>query len=298
MALTRVTQTSISQGTLRNLQNSLTRVQTLENQLSSGRRVSVASDDPAATADAMALSSQKASDDQYLRNIDYATSRLGITDNTLTSLNDSLRGVRNLVVQAQNGSLTSSALSALGDQVAATQSEVVDLYNTRYLDQSLFGGTISNQNAVDPDPASSTYLNYLGNDAPISTRVGRDSTVRVDVKGTDAAANTVPALMTTIAADIKSGNTSGLSADLTALDAAMNTVTATLGDVGAREARIRSTKNLVQAHLDDTTNRISENLDIDLPATIMNVQLQQVSYQSALAATSKVLSKSLVDYLA
>ncbi len=37
--------------------------------------------------------------------------------------------------------------------------------------------------------------------------------------------------------------------------------------------------------------------DIDLPKTIMDLQLQQTTYQAALSATAKVLQPSLMDFL-
>jgi flagellar hook-associated protein 3 FlgL len=70
-----------------------------------------------------------------------------------------------------------------------------------------------------------------------------------------------------------------------------------LGDVGARAARVDSTKDNVDSHRLDLVARISENEDVDLPETIMNLQSQQVAYQSALGASAKILQTSLVDFL-
>ena len=70
-----------------------------------------------------------------------------------------------------------------------------------------------------------------------------------------------------------------------------------LGDVGARTARIDATKTNVDSQRLDLKARISENEDVDLPATIMNLQSQQVAYQSALGASAKILQTSLLDYL-
>jgi flagellar hook-associated protein 3 FlgL len=36
---------------------------------------------------------------------------------------------------------------------------------------------------------------------------------------------------------------------------------------------------------------------VDLPATTMDLQLQEVAYQAALGATAKVIQPSLVDFL-
>ncbi|MEO2105974.1 MAG: flagellar hook-associated protein 3, partial [Actinomycetota bacterium] len=37
--------------------------------------------------------------------------------------------------------------------------------------------------------------------------------------------------------------------------------------------------------------------DVDLPETIMELQLQEVAYQAALNATSRVIQPSLLDFL-
>jgi len=287
----RVTQGSINASTLRGLQAALGRVQDLQGQLSSGKRIQVPSDDPSATASAMTYRSQQAADVQYLRNVDQVTARLGVTDNTLTSLSDRLREVRQLMVQAQSGAISNEARTALSAQASAVRDEVVGLFNATYLDRPVFGGTIPGQQAVDPTTGS-----YLGNDAPIVSRISRDATIRVDVKGTDVGADTTPALLDRIVTDLASP--AGIpSADFTDLDAGMSKVLQNLGDVGARAARVDATKTNVDSQRLDLTSRISENEDVDLPATIMNLQAQQVGYQSALGASAKILQTSLLDFL-
>ncbi|MCZ7527679.1 MAG: hypothetical protein M5U14_15650 [Acidimicrobiia bacterium] len=42
---------------------------------------------------------------------------------------------------------------------------------------------------------------------------------------------------------------------------------------------------------------LSEAEDIDLASTIVDLQLQEVSYQAALGATARVITPSLVDFL-
>src|SRR4051794_15921340 len=200
MSTVRVTQGLISSSSLRGLQAALGRVQDTQAQLSSGRRIGVPSDDPSGAASAMMLRSQQAADQQYLRNIDMVSARLSVTDSTMTSISDRLRSVRQLLLQAQNGAISSESRAALSAQAGALKGEIVDLYNTTYLDRPVFGGTVAGTQAIDP-----TTGTYLGNDQPVSTRISRDATIRVDVKGTDVAADTMPALLDRIVADLASG---------------------------------------------------------------------------------------------
>jgi flagellar hook-associated protein 3 FlgL len=287
----RITQQSISASTMRGLQSNLSRMQDLQAQLSSGKRIAVASDDPSGTASAMTFRSQQAADEQYLRNIDQVSARLGVTDNTLTQLSDRLRGVRDLLVQAGNAGLGADSRAALASQAGSLKSEIVDLYNTTYLDRPVFGGTVPGSQAVDPTTGA-----YVGNDQSVQTRISRDATVRIDVKGTDVAADTTPALLDRIVADL--GTTAPIpAADINDLDATLSKIMQALGDVGARASRVDSTKANVDSHRLDLVARISENEDVDLPQTIMNLQSQQVAYQSALGASAKILQTSLIDFL-
>jgi flagellar hook-associated protein 3 FlgL len=287
----RVTQGLINSASLRGLQAALGRVQDVQAQLSSGKRISVPSDDPSGTASAMTLRSEQAADVQYLRNIDQVSARLNVTDSTLTSISDRLRSVRELLVQAQNGALSAESRSALSAQAGSLKGELVDLYNTTYLDRPVFGGTVPGQQAIDPTTGA-----YVGNDQPVSARISRDDIVRVDVKGTDAAADQIAPLLDRIVADLATGTTIP-TADFDDLDTVSSKVIEALGDVGARSARIDATKANVDSQRLDLTARISENEDVDLPATIMNLQSQQVAYQSALGASAKILQTSLLDYL-
>ena len=288
----RITQQSISASTLRGLQANLSRMQDLQAQLSSGKRISVASDDPSGTASAMTFRSQQAADEQYLRNIGQVSARLGVTDNTLTQLSDRLRGVRDLLVQAGNAALGADSRSALAAQASSLKSR-----DRRPLQHHVPGPAGLRwhrrraSQAVDPTTGA-----YVGNDQTVLTRISRDATVRIDVKGSDVGADTVPALLDRIVADL--GTTAPIpSADFSDLDATLSKVMQALGDVGARAARVDSTKDNVDSHRLDLVARISENEDVDLPETIMNLQSQQVAYQSALGASAKILQTSLVDFL-
>src|SRR4051795_679826 len=123
----RITQQSISASTMRGLQSNLSRMQVLQAQLSSGKRISVASDDPSGTASAMTYRSQQAADEQYLRNIDQVSARLGVTDSTLTSLSDRLRSVRELLIQANNAGMSAQSRAALSSQNDTATTEIYTL---------------------------------------------------------------------------------------------------------------------------------------------------------------------------
>ena len=289
MSSSRITQRTIANTALRGLQTQLGRTQVLQQQLSSGRRVSQPSDDPSATVSSMTLRSRREADQQYLRNMDTVSGRLTVTDNALTELSDRLIAFRNLIVESRNGGLGPESQGAIAANMNAVRGEVLDLYNTTYLDRPIFGGTITGQTSVD---ASGTYL---GNNQPVEIRISTDAVVRVDVSGQAAGADVLPGTLAQVAANVTS--TGATDADLTALDAAISTVSRALGDVGARAARVNQTHDLVDSHRLDLTSRISVNEDVDMPEAMMNLSAQQVGYQAALQSAAKIQQVSLVDFL-
>ncbi len=288
---TRITYSTTATTALRGLQGSLGRVQNLQEQLSSGKRLFRPSDDPVATASSMRMRSAKQADEQYQRNSDQALGRLAVTDSTLMAISDRVRAVRDLMVASNNGALNSDGRTALAGQITSVREEIMSLYNATYLDRPVFGGTVTGQQAVDPSSGA-----YLGNDAGIEVRISADATLRIDVAGSDAAANVLPAALAAVAASV-GGAGGASSADFAAIDSAFSTVQRALGDVGARTQRLENTRDTVESHRLDLVSRISENEDVDLPETIMNLQAQQVGYQAALSSTARVLQTSLLDFL-
>jgi flagellar hook-associated protein 3 FlgL len=286
----RITQRAISDSALRGLQASLDRSARLQQQLSSGRRIGQPSDDPSGTASAMTFRSQRMAAEQHLRNIDGAQGRLAATDSAISDLSDRLNRVRELLVQSQNAALSPEGRAALGAEISSIRSNVLDIYNTRYLDRPVFGGTTPGDVAVD---ASGTYV---GDEAPVEVRISRDATVRVDVQGTAVAADTVPALLDQLALEVPTAP-GVTTASFDALDAARSKVLQSMGDVGARAARVDTSRTQVDSLRLDLQSRVSQNEDVDLPETIMNLQAQQVAYQSALGAAAKIMQTSLADFI-
>ena len=127
-------------------------------------------------------------------------------------------------------------------------------------------------------------------------RVSRDVTMRIDVKGTDAAADILPDLLARAASDVVN-DLDAVAGDQDELGAVLSKVLKTLGEIGARAAQLETSEQSVDNERLDFTARISENEDVDLPLTIMNMQSAQIAYQASLGAAAKIMQTSLMDFL-
>ncbi|MEV4636048.1 flagellar hook-associated protein FlgL [Actinoplanes sp. NPDC049548] len=300
----RVTEGSIHTRVLANLQRNLAKGGQIQDQLSSGKQINRPSDSPAGTVSALQLRAEARTSEQYSRNADDGLGWLGTIEDTLTSSSSLVNRARDLTVQglntATNGTQANEALALEIDQI---RDALIGYANTRYLDRPVFGGNTSDPAAFDETTGKFTGNPYDPTNAAktsVSRTVGNGVKVRVDMTGPEAFGDDATGLfktLETIASDLRAGNKTQLSADLQNLDKAGNKLKSAVSEIGSRYNRITQMKESAQDRLLSVTSQLSDIEDIDLPKTIMEMQLQQTSYQAALAAGAKVIQPSLIDFL-
>jgi flagellar hook-associated protein 3 FlgL len=293
----RITQRSIGQSSLAGLQHNLGRLGNIQQQLSSGKQISKPSDSPTGTVSAMQLRSEIRTNQQWSRNAADGIGWLGTIDQTLTSSLDSVRRARDLTLQGMNSGATSAeAQRALAVEIDQLRDSLIGLANTTYLDRPVFGGTTSGKQAYQADGQ------YVGSGTAngVARTVGADATVRVDVTGPEVFGPQGADLFTVlgeIAANLRAGDTSALSANLNGLDTAMRTVQNKLAEAGARYNRVEQMQKAADDRVLALTNSLSGVEDIDLPKTIVDLKMQQMAYEAALGATQRIITPSLADFL-
>src|SRR3954470_22860612 len=99
----RITQRAVTLNSLQGLSGNLSRLNKLQNQMTSGRTISKPSDSAAVTNPSMLPRQAIAANDQYSRNITDGTTFLDATDSALQNMLSQVRRVRDLTVQALNG---------------------------------------------------------------------------------------------------------------------------------------------------------------------------------------------------
>jgi flagellar hook-associated protein 3 FlgL len=290
----RVTERSIATTVLNNLQGNINRVNESQQQLSSGKLISRASDNPGGAVAAMQLRSDIALQQQYSRNADDGVGWLGVADSTLSTVHDEVTRVRDLLVQGMNtGASSPDARAALATEITGIRDAVLNLANARYLNRPVFGGTTTGQLAFDQTGT------YIGDGGTVQRTVGDNTKVRVDVDGTAAFGTGTTQLFSVLndAANALNTNPSALPAVLDSLDTAAAAVRTAQSTVGARYNQLTQTQQTASDRVLSLTTQLSDIEDIDLPKTITDLQLRQTAYQAALAATAKVVQPSLVDFL-
>ena len=297
----RITQRAVAQTALQGLNRNLADLGKLQEQLTSGKVVSKPSDSPTGVNRSMQIRKDQAATEQQARNISDAQSWMETTDSALTTMLAQVRKVRDLTVQAANdGAMTGSSRTAIATEVAALRESLLGLANENVDGRPVFGGITSGSQAYRTD---GTWVGVGSADGtgvvPINRRISNDEQVRIDVTGPEAfgpAGDDLFALVGRIAGNV-TGDPAALDDDLADLDVAIDRLLTATSTVGARAARVETAAQVNTDRQLSLAKQLTAVEDVDLPKTIMTLQMQQVTYQAALQATAQVIQPSLVDFL-
>lgn len=301
----RVTTQTQMRSAQRNLQENMTHLARLQEQASTLKTINRSSDDPTAAAAAMSVRSEMRAVDQYSANANNGNDWLTTIESSLGSVSEIMNRVRDLTVQGANsGALSPTAKEAIAIEIEGLKTDLATQANTKFLGRSVFAGNSDAPTAFTADAGSDpvTYT-FTGDESSVERRISATSTVRVDaaggtIFGADAKTGSpsVFGLLDTIVADLRSTTTT-VGAHLEALDERMAIMTGQRSEMGARQVQMERAQSTLLEKTGTLDAQRSSIEDADLGQIIIDLKLQEVTYQAALAVTARVLQPTLMDFL-
>ncbi|MGE3171681.1 MAG: flagellin [Planctomycetota bacterium] len=230
--------------------------------LSTGLRIASAADDAAGLAISERLRSQVRSFEQAKRNANDGISMVQTAEGALNEVGDILTRLRELAVQANNGSVSGADRDTL---------------------QQEFGSLVAEVDRI----AQSTEFNGIklldGSAGTVSFQVGIGTTAGVDTLDVDLGDSQAASLgIDTL--DV--GSTGSPTAAITAIDAAIDTVSGLRGSFGAAQNRLGSTIRNVAVQVENLSAAESRIRDVD------------VAYETAQLTRNSILQQASISMLA
>ena len=258
-----------------NLVSSLDQVQAnqqqLTSELSSGVRVTSLSDDPVAAGENAVLLNEIQQDDSFTQSSSMVTGQLQVADSTLGSVVTQLTKAISLATSANNGTMNSSDIKSISNQLSGILDEVESLANTSYQGQYIFAGgqtsTAPFSTSTTTSPAVTTY-NGDQNLSYLETPSGQK--IQLNVPGSQiflaSGSSSVFGALNSLVADYSSGtvNTAQAVSDTEALSTA-------LSNVSQQRVTIDNSITQVTAASDAVTN-------VETQLTTAQSNLLQASY--------------------
>ena len=175
---TRVTNLSMQNQALYNLQSQMGRMAKLNDQMTTGRAFNKPSEDPTATVTAMRVRADQRVNAQYERNVRDGKTWMDAADSAIQGSMDLLRKARDLTVQGSNtGSYGPASLRAIASEVRALSEGIRQQANTQVNGRSIFAGN------SDADEAFAADGTHAGSGGTVERRISGATTVRVDADG-------------------------------------------------------------------------------------------------------------------
>ncbi|MEM9200536.1 MAG: flagellar hook-associated protein FlgL [Actinomycetota bacterium] len=296
--MTRITQ----QSNLALMRNDLSvvskRLADIQRQVASGKTLQRASDEPSAALESLRYRRSLRTYGQYERNLTDARNWLGNADTAMEAMDNRLSRVQELTIQADNGSLSPAARTAISTELRSVADEMLGLMNSDHLGRPLFGGNVGGSEAYDDAGA------YLGDNGVVERTISSGSAFQVNVTGPDAFGADNPAdplngniveMVRRIADDVDAGvQVQDTLDNIDAAQTRLHSAQATLG------ARLSSIEKLESRNLETTTDlrsSLSRTEDVDLTEAILELTSQEAAYTAALNVSGRLLSNSLLDFI-
>lgn len=294
----RVTQSMMNTQLMRNLNKSMVRMDSLQNQLATGRKINKPSDDPVGISFAMRYRSEYNSNTQYESNADSAQSWLEFTDTMLNQAGNVLHRVRELAVQGANGSNPDTAYDAIRIEVEQLKNQMLEIVNSEFNGKYVFNGQKTDlppYSVEDPSQSRS-------DDGSVLFDIGAGVSIGVNVSGNSVVGmpddvDNLFAVFDSIIESLGNHDELGVTEALAQLDTRMDKFLELRAEVGARANRI----TLAQDRLKDISINLqtmtTKTEDADMAVVITNLKMAENVFQASLSTGSRLIQQSLLDFL-
>lgn len=299
----RVTTNMAVSNLVKNLDRSYGRMVKFQQELSSGSRLNTLSDDPAAVERSLSLRTELRNMEQFQKNIDDGTGWLELSEATLSELETLFVEARGLAVQGASDTYNSQQRGAVADQIDQFLEHAVSLSESRYRGRYIFAGTQTADppyEAVrDGDGKSLSMVPKGDTTGTIEREVADGIIQQVNIPGGEVFEGSLNAfdVLIDLRDALAANEVTEVRASLTQLSDMRERISTVRGVIGARVNRMELTRNVLDRVSAEMTSILSEDEDVDLTATIVNLQQEQDVFQAALASGASIIPQSLMDFI-
>lgn len=269
-------------------------------QLSSGRRIQHAADDPVAFSSATHTASRIADNDQFSTSTGTLQAMMETADSTLSSVVTALTRAVSLGVEGANGSVSGEQRQAISGEVLGIRDTVFALANTALNNTYLFAGTKSTKAPFTLDSAGPSGVAYVGSTDVNRVQIGESLDVQAGVTGADVftypAADVFGSLNDLYQAFM--ANDAGAIAGATSgLRMALDHVSSQRVFYGNSMQLLEQNTTFLNSNKIDLSKQWDSLVAIDPSEAASQLLNAQQAHDRTLAAASKISQLSLIDFL-
>ena len=277
------------------LQNAEQALNKVQEQLSTGRQVSVPSDDPQGTALSMSYRRDIAFEAQMRRNVEGGVAFMNATDSALNSASDVIQRARELAVQGANGTNSQSGRDAMSTEVDQLLQQMVQIANTNFSGAYIFSGQKTDQPAYTTVGAPITAVTYQGDNGLRVRQISQQTSTSINITGPQVFSSVFQNLIT-LRDNLKLGS-ANVNVSVGALDKDLDSVLSARAVVGSRTNAFNDTSARSELHDTDLQQLRASIEDVDVSRTIVELTTRQNQLQAAMGAIGHSVDLTLLNFI-
>ncbi len=264
--------------------------ESLSQELSSGLRVTSIGDDPVAAAENVQFLNSIQQDDSFTQTASLTTGMLQVTDSSLGSVVTQLTQALSLATEANNGTLNSSDLQSVSNELAGIRDEVLSLANTNYQGVYIFAGSQSSASPFSLNSSTTPATVTYNGDSNVNTlETPNGQSIQLNLPGNQvflSSTSNVLGTLNNLVADYANGGSGSGVSDTAALNTAINYVSQQRVSIDNSITRL---KNASSAITDQQTQLTT------VQTNLMQADVAQVSSQLSLSESQQ---EALINVIA
>jgi flagellar hook-associated protein 3 FlgL len=296
---------------LSNLQQIENRMSTAEQQLSSGLRVSVASDDPDEISSILQLRAQIAGVQQTQENLSTVTPQVESGENAIQQAIQVLDTATSLATEASGSTSSASQMADEVPQVQGLLQQLVSLSQTAVSGQYIFSGDMSGQPQYTLAVGGNSVQQMFQAGAPpqvadsngvmISIGLTAQQIFDDQVGGGPGTGNPAPdnvfAAVSGLLTALQAGNSASVQTALSNIQAASAHLNDESSFYGAAQNNLSAANNMASQTLIQLQQQLSNEQDADAAQSSLDLTQATTDEQAAMSAQAMLKPQSLFDYL-
>jgi flagellar hook-associated protein 3 FlgL len=269
--------------------------QQLSSELSSGASITSLSQNPVGAGENVLLLSQIQQDDSFTASSNLVTGQLQVADSALGSVVTELTQAISLATSANNGTMNSSDVKSVANQISGIVDEVQSLANTSYQGQFIFAGGKTTAAPFSTATATSPPVtSYNGDENVNLLELPNGQKIQLNVPGDQvflgAGTSSVFGALNALVADYSSGevNIAQAASDTTALSTALSYVSQQRVTIDSSITQLSAASGAVTTEKTQLTAAQTALMQADLPT---------ISTQLSLAETQQTALEDVIAQL-
>jgi len=309
----RMTNGMILNNYMNNLFDNLEKMDKIQTQLVTNKRITKISDDPIGVISSMQYRVRLYKIEQYQKNTEAAQTWLKQTESSVLEINEVIKNAYETTVNIANEYVTATDKNAAAEVIGQIRDHVMMVGNSKSNDKYIFGGYNVREAPFTLDSSGSIMYNGLNlnndtdpalaaeNSQIIEYEIGYNMKTQVSLPGTklmDMGEDNIYTVLDDLYNLLKAnGSTEEISTYIEKLQNSQSHLLNIEAELGGRTNRLDLIENRYSDDFINYTELKSKIEDIDLVEVSMKYKMAESVYMSALRIGADIVQPSLLDFL-